>query len=28
MKAVLDLITLKGGIENIGLHGLAECLVA
>jgi hypothetical protein len=28
MKAVLDLITLKGGIENIGLPGLAECLVA
>jgi hypothetical protein len=28
MKACLDLIDLKGGIEKIQLAGLAECLVA
>ena len=27
MKAVLDLVTLRGGIENIEMRGLAETIV-
>ena len=28
MKAVMELLSIRGGIEKLELHGLAECIVA